>query len=64
MSKTPEPKYGPIEQEIIRLGWEPTTHRLSTDWHCATQGGFSTPWRQTLENVLEDVKAMKSPSKS
>jgi hypothetical protein len=45
-------------QSIEKLGWS-LEHMHDDDLYRAVQGNFKTLWRNTPEQVLEDVKKIK-----
>ncbi len=57
---TPKSKTS-IERAISELGWELHSRHdqeYDADFYRAEQGGFSTPWRETPEEALADVKEL------
>lgn len=41
------------ENDVLRLGWDTES---AGGLHRATQGGFSTPWCNSWQEVLEAIK--------
>lgn len=49
----------PPEKVINRLGWLMERDTIEDRGFCASCGGFNTPWRETPEEVVADVLAVK-----